>query len=956
MRHCAILTSLALTFPITTAAADDEPIPWTQLSLSTCGIDDYHRANPTNDGRGVVIAVLDTGVDMGVPGLDRLPDGGVKVIDAQDFSGEGDIDLSPAIFNDAGDHIVHYAKDGAPQLFTPPPPDARPNGAKLWFGLLKEKAFQNGSVPDVNDNGDKSDEFGICVVTTAEGGDDDALVFIDTDIDRDWSDEKPLRNYHVAHDTFTFARPKAESQLPQLTCAVNVFPRKRLVVIHFDDGGHGTHVAGIAAGYHINGQPEFNGVAPGANVISLKIGDNRLSGGATTTGAKKRAFEYAARYAREHGVPVVCNLSYGISSEREGYSDIDTFLDKLCRENPNLVVCTSAGNEGPGISSVGTPAAADAVIASAALLGADTARDVLGANIDQAVVTEFSSRGGELNKPDIATPGYAASTVPLWNRRGDFFRGTSMASPYTAGMSALLVGMVRAEADIPVRSSWIKSALARSASPVPGFNALDFGPGCPDMTRAADALRDFIDNAARGPLFRFEVTTESPYAVKGTGPTAYWRTTHFPIDRPQVFIIKPVFEPTVDAAARRSFARRYILRSTAEWCRLEQTQIYFRAEQSATVRVTYNPDMLAKPGLYVSQIEMLDADENVVERLVNTVVVPHRFDEANEYRRAFVAEQVQGWQPKRYFLDVPTGATAMHLELAASEGRRSTAFIRAIFRPNGNAIRVRTLRLNTDDGRTKADYDLTDELTPGIWEFCVTSARPDEESIYDLTVRFDGLQAVPAKVEEWSHKPGAAPSGKLTLTNLFDNPVAANLSGKLEGYRKTFHEKITPDDDAATMTIKFEPDVSAVRIRCDMTEEDFAQFTDVAVNLFDPAGKSLMTEGMGDRHFTGRVRSPGGSKTCKLEFKAAFTYPDSDQSADFDVIVDYLYEDPIPIALKRGGATDCTFYPGVPTPLDFKLASTPPEAPKGTHHVGYLRVTNRADARVSAEIQIETND
>ncbi|MCZ6817596.1 MAG: S8 family serine peptidase, partial [Planctomycetota bacterium] len=933
----------------------DDHLPWTQLSLSTCAIDEYLRAHPKHDGRGVVIAVLDTGVDMGIPGLDRLPNGEVKVVDVQDFSGEGDVELPPAIFNESRDRIIHYADDGSPQTFVPPPPGSLPDGAKLWFGLLEEKAFQNGSVPDVNDNGDRDDEFAICVVTTEEGGHDDALVFIDTDLDRDWSDEKPLRNYRVAQETFTFARTRKEAQLPQLTCAINVFPRKRLVVVHFDDGGHGTHVAGIAAGYRINGQDRFNGVAPGAKIMSLKIGDNRLSGGATTTGAKKRAFEYAARYAREHGVPVVCNLSYGINSELEGYSDIDKFLETLCRKNPNLIVCSSAGNNGPGISSIGTPAAADSVISSAALLAADTARDVMGAHIEHAVVTEFSSRGGELNKPDLATPGYAASTVPLWNRRGDFFRGTSMASPYTAGMAALLISEARSQGHRTVRSSWIKSALARSASPVPGFNALDFGPGCPNMPKAAAALRDIIGRASTGPLFRYEVTTESPFAVKGEGPTAYWRTTCFPIDRPQIFTIKPVFEPTVDAAARRSFARRCILRSTADWCRLEQTQIYFRAEQSATVRVSYNADMLREPGLYVGQIEMLDGD-TVVERLVNTVVVPHRFNEANGYKQKFADQKVQGWQPKRYFIQAPTGATAMHLELSAADDHRSTAFIRTLFRPNGTGIRVRALRLNSDDGRLKADYDLTDQLEPGIWELCVTSRRPDEHSTYDLTVRFDGLAATPAKVTSWSHTPGATPNGKLSLTNLFDNPLAADLSGKLEGYRKTFSQEITPDEDAATMTIKFEPDVTAVRVRCDMTEEVFAMFTDVAINLFDPSGKSLMTEGMGDRHFTGRVRSPGGSKSCKLEFKAAFTYPDSDQTAEFEVIVDYLYKDPIPIELKRGDDADCTFYPGVKTPLTFKLRSTPPESPKGTHHAGYLRATNRADGHVAVEIPIETKD
>ncbi|HYE79456.1 MAG TPA: S8 family serine peptidase, partial [bacterium] len=411
-------------------------------SLATCRVDTFAAEHPTYDGRGVVVAVLDSGVEINAPGLQTLPDGSRKVIDVQDFTGEGDLfyvrtEPGPS----EGEAILRDEQDRPVVVRLP----AFAQGQETFYTWFQEEQFENSDIADFDDDGRVATTIPILIAQEAIGGLPQFVALFDRNQNRDFGDETALADYRLRQDHLLLDRPKPEAQRPQISIAVNLFPAERRLSLHFDDGGHGTHVAGIAAGYRLGGQPTFMGVAPGAHVISCKIGNNQLSGGSTTPGSKLEAFRYAARYAREHDVPVVINLSYGIGSEREGASSIDRGLEQVLRENPLLTVCTSAGNSGPGLSTVGTPAAAPSAIAVGALLPAETARDGRGMLLPGDAVAIFSSRGGEVLKPDIATPGYATSSVPLWNRGGDLWQGTSMASPYAAGLCARLISGVLQE-------------------------------------------------------------------------------------------------------------------------------------------------------------------------------------------------------------------------------------------------------------------------------------------------------------------------------------------------------------------------------------------------------------------------------------------------------------------------------------------------------------------------------
>ena len=103
---------------------------------------------------------------------------------------------------------------------------------------------------------------------------------------------------------------------------------------------HGTHVAGIAAGYAVDGEGAvtFSGVAPDAQVIPMKVFDDSGTGAATTT--ILAALEDAYRL----GVDAV-NLSLGSYG---GFTvDEDALINDVYNklDDAGIMVITAVGNE-----------------------------------------------------------------------------------------------------------------------------------------------------------------------------------------------------------------------------------------------------------------------------------------------------------------------------------------------------------------------------------------------------------------------------------------------------------------------------------------------------------------------------------------------------------------------------------------------------------------------------------
>ncbi len=922
---------------------------WTQLSLSTCRVDAFRAANPDSDGRGVVIAILDTGVDPSIPGLTHAPDGGVKVIDLQDFTGDGDVELERIRLDPQTGKLSRPGDDGEPIEYTPPELPTAPAGEerRWWFGEFNEHKFVNADQADLNGNGKTDDKFPVLVTALEGDGDDQAVCYVDTNVDRSFADEKPLQNYKLKFDTFTFHRDEPETQIPPMTFAANIFLRQAKVVFHFDNGAHGTHVAGIAAGYRIDDQDNFHGVAPGAKVIGLKIGMGAL-GSPSVTESMKKAIEYAARFAREKGVPVVCNLSFGVESEIEGDSDVDKLFDKVLRENPYLVFCTSAGNSGPGLSTVGTPAAATEAICVGALMAADTGRDVSGFTMEAPVVTPFSSRGGELDKPDVAVPGWSTSTVPRWVRGGDFWSGTSMASPYVAGLCASLIShAMRLDAQAKVRACDVRRALCLSAQSLPGATVLDAGYGVPDLPKAAELLPKILKAAKDDPIVSYDISTPSPHGHKGKARAAYWRSTYYPQDERQTFTISPVFAPMTDASVRASFTRKFELRAQTPWCRVPQETIYLHAEQSTRAFVEYDPAQLTGPGLHVGVVEAV-ADGQVAFRLINTIIVPYRFTAEEDFTKAFKGQTVKGWTPDRYFVAVPPGASAMHLVLSAPEGQTSKAGVSKIFDPGGASFPGGG-RLDTANGRREVEWTTAEDLTPGVWEIAVLADRPDKQWPYDLKVQFFGLHANPRKITKGS---ASKPAGDVVVTNLFEKPVAATADGQIEGFRLQKDDKFKGLKDELTYAITVDERCDRIRLHLEMTPEDYATTTDIAVLVKDSDGQAVYKSA-----FEGRTHeatfSTGGKNTLELAITAGFAVADDKRETPITVQIDQLLASAVGVKVAQDGEASLTFAPSVPIKLQYSANEKLKDIPSSQRPVGFLRFRERSSNDTLLRVPID---
>ena len=327
------------------------------------------------------------------------------------------------------------------------------------------------------------------------------IAILDSGVDGAWSRDLKHPTRTVANvkfvagvdDLFTFepGEPRFAGEL-----FVENLPTSETTV------GHGTHVAGIAAGDGTESGGKYVGVAPGASVVGVGVGDIlwvfwMLAG-----------FDYVLDVQAKYNIQVV-NNSWGGSGDFIPEDPVNVATKKLYQRG--IAVVFAAGNEGPGENTLNPYSAAPWVISVAA--GCKTVSPDPTSSAAQCaggVLADFSSRGrpgSDLYHPDVTAPGVnivsvrsplgvvvGATAVPadlldcaIETAHLPYYMcigGTSMSAPFVAGTIALMEQAARGR----LTPQQAYDAIVATARPLAGYAQWEVGAGYLDAYAAVQAV------------------------------------------------------------------------------------------------------------------------------------------------------------------------------------------------------------------------------------------------------------------------------------------------------------------------------------------------------------------------------------------------------------------------------------------------------------------------------------
>jgi serine protease AprX len=230
----------------------------------------------------------------------------------------------------------------------------------------------------------------------------------------------------------------------------------------YDDHGHGTCCASIAAG-----EDTPKGVAPGASLIGAKV---CTSGGQCTDSNIISGIDFGVAQGAD-----IVNISLG-GPGGDGTSAVAQECNWAVDQG--VVVVCAAGNDGPSLYTINTPGDATKVI-------------TVGTSDKSDGLASFSSRGptaDERIKPDIVAPGVSINAARAGTACSDIgMSGSSMATSHISGVVALMLDACGSATPLQVKNCLGSTAIDKGVS----GKDINWGWGRVDAYAAVQCIVNF---------------------------------------------------------------------------------------------------------------------------------------------------------------------------------------------------------------------------------------------------------------------------------------------------------------------------------------------------------------------------------------------------------------------------------------------------------------------------------